>query len=191
MHTCSPASISRFTLRSAAESPRITVTFLSKRRGGGTALLHKKVDTPFVAGHLNAGSSQASPETEAVGRKHPGQNKKEVKTTTFSPPGVGGVLHDMPLGGSAGLPCQAGLRPHSRNAFWQFVRRLTTKELVFQRFVAPENVPVNRKNRSALYCKSNAFGETCCSTFRRRVRGGGRDLIQEPKLSFVRRLQSR
>jgi len=42
------------------------------------------------------------------------QNKKEVKTDSFSPPGVGGVLHDKGLGGSAGLPCQAGLRPHSR-----------------------------------------------------------------------------
>jgi hypothetical protein len=44
------------------------------------------------------------------------KNKKEVKTGSFSPPGVGGVLHDNTLGGSAGLPCQAGLRPHSRTA---------------------------------------------------------------------------
>src|SRR5260370_958910 len=44
-------------------------------------------------------------------------NKKEVKTRSFSPPRVGGVLHDNTLGGSAVLPCQAGLRPHSRTAF--------------------------------------------------------------------------
>src|SRR5260370_26343679 len=43
-------------------------------------------------------------------------NKREVKTVSFSPPGVGGVLHDNTLGGPAGLPCQAGLRPHSRTA---------------------------------------------------------------------------
>src|SRR5205807_7339358 len=50
----------------------------------------------------------------------------------------------MPLGGSAGLPCQAGLRPHSR-LFIQFVRRLTTKELVFVRVVALQNARVNDK----------------------------------------------
>ena len=75
------------------------------------------------------------------------KNKKEVKTGSFSPPGVGGVLLDNTLGGSAGLPCQAGLRPHSRTAFLQFVRRLTTKELVFLRFVAPRNARVNGKNK--------------------------------------------
>jgi hypothetical protein len=75
------------------------------------------------------------------------ENKKEVKTGSFSPPGVGGVLHDKSLGGSAGLPCQAGLRPHSRTAFSQFVRRLTTKELVFLRFVALRNARVNGKNK--------------------------------------------
>jgi hypothetical protein len=72
--------------------------------------------------------------------------KKEVKTTSFSPPGVGGVLHDNTLRGSAGLPCQAGLQPHSR-LFSQFVRRLTTKELVFLRFVAPQNAGVNGKKK--------------------------------------------
>jgi len=59
-----------------------------------------------------------------------------------------------PSGGSAGLPCQAGLRPHSRVAFWQIDRRLTTKELLFQRFVAPQNAGVNVKNRTILYCSS-------------------------------------
>ncbi len=54
---------------------------------------------------------------------------------------------DIPFGGSAGLPCQAGLRPHSRTALWQLVRRLTTKGLVFLRFVAPHNAPVNGKKR--------------------------------------------
>ena len=57
----------------------------------------------------------------------------------------GGVLHDEIFGGSAGLPCQAGLRPHSRNCSWQFVRRLTTKELVFPRFVTLRNAAVNVK----------------------------------------------
>src|SRR5947207_7972409 len=56
----------------------------------------------------------------------------------------GGVLLDNPLGGSAGPPCQAGLRPHSR-LFIQFVRRLTTKELVFVGFVALQNARVNDK----------------------------------------------
>jgi hypothetical protein len=74
-------------------------------------------------------------------------NKKEVKTGSFSPPGVGGVLHDKTFGGPAGLPCQAGLRPHSRLLFLQFVRRLTTKKLAFLAVVAPENVHVNGKNK--------------------------------------------
>jgi hypothetical protein len=58
----------------------------------------------------------------------------------------GGVLQSNPFGGSAGLPCQAGLRPHSR-CFLQSVRRLTTKEFVFQRFLAPGNVGVNGKEK--------------------------------------------
>jgi hypothetical protein len=78
-----------------------------------------------------------------------------VKTGSFSPPGVGGVLHDKALGGSAGLPCQAGLRPHSR-LLLQFVRRLTTKELAFQRFLAPRNVRVNGKNKRDESKKANA-----------------------------------
>jgi len=72
------------------------------------------------------------------------KNKKEVKTASFSPPGVVGCCLTMPLGGSAGLPCQAGLRPHSR-LFIQFVRRLTTEELVFVRFVTLQNARVNDK----------------------------------------------
>jgi hypothetical protein len=59
---------------------------------------------------------------------------------------VGGVLHDKGFGGTADLPCQAGLRPHSR-LHLQFVRRLTTKELVFLRFVALRNAYVNGKNK--------------------------------------------
>jgi hypothetical protein len=59
----------------------------------------------------------------------------------------GGVLHDNTLGGPAALPCQAGLRPHSR-LLLQLVRRLTTKELVFLRFVAPPNAGVNGKKTS-------------------------------------------
>ena len=58
------------------------------------------------------------------------------------------MLLDNPLGGSAGLPCQAGLRPHSR-LFIQFVRRLTTKELVFLRVVALQNARVNDKKNAA------------------------------------------
>ena len=74
------------------------------------------------------------------------KNKKEVKTGSFSPPGVGGVLHNKAFGGTADLPCQAGLRPHSR-LLLQFVRRLTTKELVFLRFLALRNAHVNGKNK--------------------------------------------
>jgi hypothetical protein len=35
------------------------------------------------------------------------------------------------------------------NCFSQCVRRLTTKELVFQRFLALRNAPVNGKNRTS------------------------------------------
>jgi hypothetical protein len=59
------------------------------------------------------------------------QNKKEVKTNAFSPPGVGGVLHDIPLGGSAGLPCQAGLQPHSRTAIRNSIGDAPPKSLSF------------------------------------------------------------
>ena len=79
------------------------------------------------------------------GTSEPLKNKKEVKTGSFSPPGVDGVLHDNSFSGPAALPCQAGLRPHSRTAFVQFVRRLTTKELVFQRVLALRNARVNGK----------------------------------------------
>jgi len=58
-------------------------------------------------------------------------NKKEVKTGSFSPPGVGGVLHDKTLGGSADLPCQAGLRPHSRTALGNSLGDSPPKSLSF------------------------------------------------------------
>ena len=74
-----------------------------------------------------------------VGQKQKGGENSFVLTSRG-----GGVLLDNTLGGSAGLPCQAGLRPHSR-LFIQFVRRLTTKKLVFVRFVALQNARVNDK----------------------------------------------
>src|SRR5215831_1948122 len=52
MHTCSPAAISRFTSRSAAWSPRITVTFFSERRGGATESFTSSGTFPLRA-HLN------------------------------------------------------------------------------------------------------------------------------------------
>jgi hypothetical protein len=55
-------------------------------------------------------------------------NNKEVKTAGFSPPGVGWGVTGQSLGGHAVLPCQAGLRPHSR---MNCVKRLTTKGLAF------------------------------------------------------------
>jgi len=98
---------------------------------------------------------------ENSGRAKTGpENKKEVKTASFSPPGVGGVLHDNTLCGSAGLPCQAGLQPHSR-LFLQFVRRLTTKELVFLRFVALQNAGVNGKKSNRSIGSSLLAGLEC------------------------------
>src|SRR6266404_3580595 len=72
------------------------------------------------------------------------RNKKGGENNFVLTSRGGGVLLDNTLGGSAGLPCQAGLRPHSR-LLVQFVRRLTTKELVFVRFVALLNARVNDK----------------------------------------------
>src|SRR5215469_2225650 len=40
MQTCSPVAISRFTLRRAAWSPRITVTFFRSRSGGAKEFFH-------------------------------------------------------------------------------------------------------------------------------------------------------
>jgi hypothetical protein len=62
------------------------------------------------------------------------ENKREVKTGSFSPPGVGGVLHDKSLGGPAGLPCQAGLRPHSRTALGNSLGDSPPKSLSFRSF---------------------------------------------------------
>jgi len=83
-----------------------------------------------------------------VGSNKAWKNKKEVKTGSFSPPGVGGVLHDNTLGGSAGLPCQGGLQPHSRTALGNSLGDAPHKELVFVRFVALRNARVNGKKRN-------------------------------------------
>src|SRR6266481_3645406 len=72
-------------------------------------------------------------------------NKKEVKTGSFSPPGVGGVLHDNTLGGSAVLPCQAGLRPHSRTALGNSLGDSPPKSMPLCDFVAPRRARVNGK----------------------------------------------
>ncbi len=50
---------------------------------------------------------------------------------SFRLPGWGGVLQTKPLAKQQRLPCQAGLRPHSRNANCHYERRLTTRGLVF------------------------------------------------------------
>jgi hypothetical protein len=111
------------------------------------------------SGHLNREKGEAQRAkgdedgTEAEDRESPlrrGANKKEVKQPQFHLPGWVGCCMSKHSGGSAGLPCQAGLRPHSRVAFWQFDRRLTTKELLLQRFVAPQMAGVNVKNRVIL-----------------------------------------
>ena len=58
-------------------------------------------------------------------------------------PGWWGVTDNV-FGGSAACPARqdCGL---TRDCKWQCVRRLTTKELVFERFVTPQLVAVNRK----------------------------------------------
>jgi hypothetical protein len=62
------------------------------------------------------------------------RNKKEVKTGTFSPPGVVGCCMTILLAAQQACPARqvCGL-----TRVLQFDRRLTTKELVFLRFVAP------------------------------------------------------
>src|ERR1700720_4755484 len=78
-------------------------------------------------------------------RSNSPENKKEVKTGSFSPPGVGGVLHDKALKWHS-RPALPGRSAASlAHCAWQFVRRLTTKELVFLRFVALEDARVNGK----------------------------------------------
>ena len=44
----------------------------------------------------------------------------------------------------------------TRDCTLQFVRRLTTKELAFQRFLAPRNVRVNGKNKREESKEANA-----------------------------------
>ena len=62
-----------------------------------------------------------------------------------SPPGVGGVLH-VTSSGRLSRPALPGRSAASlAYCVQQFDRRLTTKELVFQRFVAPPCSRVNRK----------------------------------------------
>src|SRR2546427_10948768 len=81
----------------------------------------------------------------AAGISRSQQNKKEVKTGSFSPPGVVGCCMTIPSAAQQACPARqvCGL---TRDCFVQFVRRLTTKELVFLRFVAPRNARVNGKN---------------------------------------------
>jgi hypothetical protein len=56
----------------------------------------------------------------------------------------GWVLHYEAFGGSAGLPCQAGLRPHSRTVFNKS-KGDTTKELQVSLFLALAATRVNGK----------------------------------------------
>jgi hypothetical protein len=72
-----------------------------------------------------------------------GGQKKEVKTQRFSPPGVVGCCRQS-LSSKAGLPCQAGLMLHSRDACRNAVRDLPP-EGVSRRFVAPQFAHVNGK----------------------------------------------
>jgi hypothetical protein len=51
---------------------------------------------------------------------------------SFRLPGWGGVLQTNLLVEQQRLPCQAGLQPHSRGANNLYVRRLTTRRLVFR-----------------------------------------------------------
>ena len=69
--------------------------------------------------------------------------KKEVKTHVLTSRG-GGVLHGNLFGGSAACPARQDCSL-TRCCFFQSARRLTTKGLAFQRFVAPGFVAVNRK----------------------------------------------
>ncbi len=70
---------------------------------------------------------------------------------TFPPPGVGGVLHVKALR-RLSRPALPGRSAASlAHCGKQFDRRLTTKELFLQRFVAPPNARVNPKNRRNPY----------------------------------------
>src|SRR5260370_17089262 len=64
----------------------------------------------------------------------PSENKREVKTGSFSPPGVGGVLHDKSLAGPTGLPSQPGLRPPSRTPVCNSLGDSPPKSLSFRKF---------------------------------------------------------
>src|SRR5258708_259000 len=80
---------------------------------------------------MRAGKKILRAHFETAAIQQGSKNKKEVKTGSFSPPGVGGVLHDNTVGGSAGLPCQAGLQPHSRTALGNSLRDSPPKSLSF------------------------------------------------------------
>src|SRR6266850_681944 len=138
IQTCSPAPICNVTSSRAGRCsrvPRRTVTCFRERSGGAEAVIFD-------------GSYPAHLSSQGIRRKNCGKptqfhfgtrtrfvkvrvNKKEVKTGSFSPPGVGGVLHDKTLGGSAGLPCQAGLQPHSRTALGNSLGDSPPKSLSF------------------------------------------------------------
>src|SRR5258708_1446104 len=160
MHTCSPHAISRSMPWRAARSPRITLTRLKESRGARVEFILGSIawtaagprganDCVILTErgyHARVHGKRKNRGGEAWGRnrrkrssclilKQPAEtcpkNKKEVKTGSFSPPGVGGVLHDNSLGGSAVLPCQAGLRPHSRTAFGNSLGDSPPKSLPF------------------------------------------------------------
>src|SRR5260370_4358013 len=145
MHTCSPASMRKERSSSAVRSPRITVTWFSASSGGvfgsrdvGPALSRMATHAHSIrAAGLLAFSNVW---LKAIRQEN---NKKEVKTRRFSPPGVVGCCRQS-LSDKAGLPCQAGLMPHSRDACRNAVRDLPP-EGVSWRFVAPQSAHVNGK----------------------------------------------
>src|SRR5712664_4994109 len=136
MHTCSPHAISRSMPWRAARSPRITLTRLKESRGARVEFIlgsiawnasaprganHSVILTErgfhaSVHGRRKNGRWRGLSGQEPVKRssylilKQPAQtgpkNKKEVKTASLSPPGVGGVLHDNTLCGSAACPAR-------------------------------------------------------------------------------------
>ena len=81
----------------------------------------------------------------------PGIQKKEVKTSfVFTSRGGWGVARQNSR--QISRPALPGRSAASlAYCFQQFDRRLTTRELVFQRFVAPQSAPVNGKNLPTLY----------------------------------------
>ena len=156
MQTCSPTAMRRERPSRATFWPRRTVMFCRSRSGGviGESLPCRGGETEQASWSTGRrGGCSESPGAEALSEhermselklRSPKRFRTKQSVTSFGTkkggenvnlrlPGWGGCCGQSPWRRKQQrLPCQAGLRSHSRNSTCYYVRRLTTSGLVFR-----------------------------------------------------------